>query len=144
MPSQFLHQQASGAVAKVSATKAARRSLKRPGAYHYGVKYKTLLTNDEASPLEEIVTVSEVRHVLPDQQTETMFVKNDFRLYDMVDMFANDGWWFWLITGKIGQKYYVYFPTNGDNIEYPSDVLRFHQEWSHGEWIYLLRTREDF
>ncbi|XP_055826399.1 protein AGENET DOMAIN (AGD)-CONTAINING P1-like [Solanum dulcamara] len=114
------------------------------GAYHYGVKYTTLLTNDEASPLEEIVSVSEVRPVPPDHQTETMLLKNDFRLYDMVDVFANDGWWLGLITGKIGQNYYVYFPTTGDHIEYPSDVLRFHQEWSHGEWINLPRTREDF
>ncbi|XP_055826401.1 protein AGENET DOMAIN (AGD)-CONTAINING P1-like [Solanum dulcamara] len=114
------------------------------GAYHYGVKYKTFFTNDETSPLEEIVTIFEVCPVPPDHQTETVLVENDFYLYNMVDLFANDGWWLGLISGKIGQKYYVYFPTIEDNIEYPSDVLRFHQEWSNGEWINFPRTKEDF
>ncbi|CAN4099224.1 unnamed protein product [Withania somnifera] len=107
------------------------------GAYHYRVKYKTLLSDDKSAPLEEIVTVSEVRPVPPDQH-ETM-LENNFRLYDMVDVFANDGWWFGFISGKVGQDYYVYFPTTGDNIAYPCDVLRFHQEWSNGKWIFLPR-----
>ncbi|XP_055826377.1 protein AGENET DOMAIN (AGD)-CONTAINING P1-like [Solanum dulcamara] len=106
-----------------------------PGRDNYRVKYKTLLTNDEASPLEDIVIVSMVWPVPPDHQTKIILVKNDFCLYDMVDVFTNDGWWFGLITGKIGKKCYFYFPTTRDNIEYPSDVWRFHQEWSNGEWI---------
>ncbi|TMW82619.1 hypothetical protein EJD97_005518 [Solanum chilense] len=60
-----------------------------------------------------------------------------FRLYDMVDVFANDGWWFGFISGKIGEEYYVYFPTTADNIAY--HVLRFHQEWSNGKWMFLPR-----
>ena len=63
--------------------------------------------------------------------------ESGFRLYDMVDVFANDGWWFGFISGKIGEEYYVYFPTTADNIAYPRDVLRFHQEWSNGKWIFL-------
>lgn len=114
------------------------------GTNHYEVMYKTLLTNDESAPLEEIVNISEVRPVPLDHQNEATLVKNDFHLYDMVDVFANDGWWFGVISGKIGQKYYVYFPTTGENIEYPSELLRFHQEWASDEWIYLPRTSEDF
>ncbi|KAK4375675.1 hypothetical protein RND71_006352 [Anisodus tanguticus] len=112
------------------------------GAYHYKVKYKTLLTDDKSAPLEEIVTVSEVRPVPPDQR-ETL-LENGFRLYDMVDVFDNDGWWFGLITGKIGQEYDVYFPTTGDKIAYPPEMLRFHQEWSNGKWIFLLRQGRIF
>ncbi|XP_059302038.1 protein AGENET DOMAIN (AGD)-CONTAINING P1-like [Lycium ferocissimum] len=112
------------------------------GAYHYKVKYKTLLTNDQSAPLEEIVTVSEVRPLPPDPHE--IMLKNNVRLYNMIDVFDNDGWWFGLITGKIGQKYDVYFPTTGDEIAYPPDVLRFHQEWSNGKWIFLPRQGKIF
>ncbi|KAG5602529.1 hypothetical protein H5410_033899 [Solanum commersonii] len=97
------------------------------GVYHYKIKYKTLLTADESAPLEEMVSAAVIRPV-PPQQDETMS-QNGFRLYDMVDVFANDGWWLGFISGKIGEEYYVYFPTTADNIAYPLHVLRFHQEW---------------
>ncbi|XP_060188056.1 protein AGENET DOMAIN (AGD)-CONTAINING P1-like [Lycium barbarum] len=112
------------------------------GDYHYKVKYKTLLTDDESAPLECIVTAAEVRPVQPDQHE--IMSENNFRMYDMVDVFANDGWWFGFISGKIGQEYYVYFPTTADNIAYPPDVLRFHQEWSNGKWISLPRQGRIF
>uniref|UniRef100_A0A3Q7H1N0 Agenet domain-containing protein n=1 Tax=Solanum lycopersicum TaxID=4081 RepID=A0A3Q7H1N0_SOLLC len=94
------------------------------GAYHYKIKYKNLLTRpgrDGQCSTDPPCSLSE----------------SGFRLYDMVDVFANDGWWFGFISGKIGEEYYVYFPTTADNIAYPRDVLRFHQEWSNGKWIFL-------
>ncbi|TMW80539.1 hypothetical protein EJD97_018640 [Solanum chilense] len=84
-----------------------------------------------------MVSAAVIRPV-PPHQHETMS-ENGFRLYDMVDVFANDGWWFGFISGKIGEEYYVYFPTTADNIAYPRHVLRFHQEWSNGKWIFLPR-----
>ncbi|XP_059302050.1 protein AGENET DOMAIN (AGD)-CONTAINING P1-like [Lycium ferocissimum] len=112
------------------------------GDCHYKVKYKTLLTDDESAPLEDVVTAAEVRPVQPHQHE--IMTENNFRMYDMVDVFANDGWWFGFISGKIGQEYYVYFPTTADNIAYPADVLRFHQEWSNGKWITLPRQERIF
>ncbi|KAM3232358.1 hypothetical protein P3L10_017717 [Capsicum annuum] len=112
------------------------------GLYHYRVNYNTLLTDDESAPLEDVVTAAEVRPAPPDQRE--IMAENNFRLYDMVDVFANDGWWFGFISGKAGQEYYVYFPTTGDNIAYPSHVLRFHQEWSKGKWIFLPRQGRIF
>ncbi|OIT38101.1 PREDICTED: DUF724 domain-containing protein 3-like [Nicotiana attenuata] len=100
------------------------------GAYHYRVKYKTLLTDDESAPLEEIVTVGEIRSV-PPQHPEI-----NFRLYGIVDAFDNDGWWLGFITGRIGTKYIVYFPTTADEVAYPPEVLRFHQEWYNGKWVF--------
>ncbi|XP_055832189.1 protein AGENET DOMAIN (AGD)-CONTAINING P1-like [Solanum dulcamara] len=111
------------------------------GPYHYRVKYKTLLTDDESELLEEVVTKGEVRPVPPNQR-ETM-PENGFRLYDKVDVFANDGWWFGFISGKTGEEYYVNFPTTGDNIAYPPHVLRFHQEWSNGKWMSLPNTMKE-
>ncbi|XP_009779536.1 protein AGENET DOMAIN (AGD)-CONTAINING P1-like [Nicotiana sylvestris] len=100
--------------------------------FQYRVKYKTLLTDDKSAPLEETVTAAEVRPLPPDKNETTP--ENDFHMYDMVDVFDNDGWWIGFIYWKIGTKCYVYFPTTGDKIAYPSHVLRFHQEWSNGMW----------
>ncbi|KAG5602531.1 hypothetical protein H5410_033901 [Solanum commersonii] len=81
---------------------------------------------------------------VPPHQDETMS-ENGFRLYDMVDVFANDGWWFGFISGKIGEEYYVYFPTTADNIAYTRHVLRFsHFIWSNGKWIVLPRQGKIF
>ncbi|KAH0659446.1 hypothetical protein KY289_028194 [Solanum tuberosum] len=110
--------------------------LSKLDANHYIVKYKTMLTDDESELLEEVVTAGEVRPV-PPHQDETMSEKG-FRVYDIVDVYANDGWWFGCISGKIGEEYYVYFPTTEDNIAYPSHVLRFHQEWCKCGWISLM------
>uniref|UniRef100_M1CKQ9 RNA binding protein n=1 Tax=Solanum tuberosum TaxID=4113 RepID=M1CKQ9_SOLTU len=111
--------------------------------WSYGkIKYKNLLTDDESAPLEEMFTSAAIRPV-PPHQDETMS-ENGFRLYDMVDVFANDGWWFGFISGKIGEEYYVYFPTTADNIAYPRHVLRFHQEWFNGKWIVLPRQGKIF
>ncbi|XP_075080473.1 protein AGENET DOMAIN (AGD)-CONTAINING P1-like [Nicotiana tabacum] len=78
---------------------------------------------------KEIVTAGEIRSV-PPQHPE-----NNFRLYGIVDAFDNDGWWLGFITGKIGTKYVVYFPTTADEVAYPPEVLRFHQEWYNGNWV---------
>ncbi|WMV35499.1 hypothetical protein MTR67_028884 [Solanum verrucosum] len=112
------------------------------GDDYYRIKYKTLLTDDESEPLEDVFFAAEIRPVPPNQY-ETMS-ENGFRLYDMVDVFDNDGWWFGFISAKVGDEYYVYFPTTGDNIAYPPHVLRFHQEWSYGKWIFLPRQGKIF
>ncbi|KAH0666827.1 hypothetical protein KY285_028033 [Solanum tuberosum] len=103
-------------------------------AYHYRIKYKTLLfDSNKSAPLEELATVDEVRLVPPHHQRETMSGKR-FCLFDKVDVVDSDGWWFGFISGIIGEEYYVYFPTTGDNIACPSHALRFHQKWSNGKW----------
>ncbi|KAL3366851.1 hypothetical protein AABB24_011520 [Solanum stoloniferum] len=84
------------------------------GDDYYRIKYKTLLTDDESEPLEDVFSAAKFRPVPPNLD-ETMS-ENGFRLYDMVDVFDNDGWWFGFISAKVGDEYYVYFPTTGDNI----------------------------
>ncbi|XP_055803762.1 protein AGENET DOMAIN (AGD)-CONTAINING P1-like [Solanum dulcamara] len=95
------------------------------------IKCKNLLTDDESEPLEDVVATIEV-YPIPLHQCKIVS-ENRFRLYDMVDVFFNDGWWFGFINGKTGEEYYVYFSTTADNITYSSDVLRFHQELSNKE-----------
>ena len=105
------------------------------GDDYYRIKYKTLLTDDESEPLEDVFSATELRPVPPHQHEK--IPENGFRLYDMVDVFDNDGWWFGFISARVGDEYYVYFPTTADNIAYPPHLLRIHQEWSNGKWIFL-------
>lgn len=101
------------------------------GAYFYRVRYKNLVTDDHSVPLEEYISVEEVRPIPPDHlQIQIRTLKP----YDMVDVYANEGWWLGVITEKVGRKYKVHFPTTDETLEYSIDELRFHQEWSNGQW----------
>ncbi|XP_016432461.1 protein AGENET DOMAIN (AGD)-CONTAINING P1-like [Nicotiana tabacum] len=97
------------------------------GTSRYKVNYKTLLTEDESELLEEIVTPSRVRPIPPHIANPV----GDFNLYDGIDVFDNDGWWFGFIYGNIEFDYIVYFPTTDEELKYPPDVLRTHQEWTY-------------
>ncbi|KAL9145770.1 hypothetical protein ABFS82_13G065400 [Erythranthe guttata] len=98
----------------------------------YIVQYKTLLKEDLSGPLREVATAAEVRPRPPKIPPPA----NEFRLYDVVDAFDNDGWWAGKITGRTGDgRYYVFFETTGDELPYPKDTLRVHQDWVNGNWV---------
>nr|XP_004242533.1 DUF724 domain-containing protein 3-like [Solanum lycopersicum] len=96
----------------------------------YRVKYKTLVNDDQITPLEWYVRASELRPVPPEISRET----KPMETYDIVDAYDKEGWWIGVITGKVEQEYRVYFPTSKEEIVFSADKLRFHQEWSDGEW----------
>ncbi|WMV35444.1 hypothetical protein MTR67_028829 [Solanum verrucosum] len=110
------------------------------GALHYKVQYKTLVTDDETAPLQETVRVSEVRPVPPTLPSEARSMVT----YDIVDVYDKEAWWFGVITGEDEENYHVYFPTTGEHVAYSTDKLRFHQEWSNGQWIFPSLGRIDF
>ncbi|KAK3004537.1 hypothetical protein RJ639_018835, partial [Escallonia herrerae] len=92
----------------------------------YIVQYMTLLKEDKSGPLREIVAPDEIRPVPPE------IPATGFNLRDLVDAFANDGWWVGKITGKIGAKYFVRFQSTGDEGAYSLSDLRVHQEYVNG------------
>ncbi|KAK6788346.1 hypothetical protein RDI58_016871 [Solanum bulbocastanum] len=98
----------------------------------YRVKYKNLVHDDQTTPLEWFIRVSELRPVPPEIPRET----KPMETYDIVDVYDNEGWWIGVITAKVEQEYRVYFPTSKQEIVYSADKLRFHQEWSDGKWIF--------
>ncbi|PHU12448.1 hypothetical protein BC332_19378 [Capsicum chinense] len=57
-----------------------------------------LVKDDFSGPLEEVVTLPELRPVLPEIEV------NEFNLCDQVDAFDNDGWWVGMVTAKIGRS----------------------------------------
>ncbi|WRX23373.1 Agenet-like domain - like 7 [Theobroma cacao] len=100
---------------------------------HYKVQYKDLVEEEDHSrPLVEIVTADEVRPLAPKQ---TGGATRFFSYLQRVNAFDNDGWWVGRITGRQGLKYWVYFPTTGDDIAYPVSQLRNNVEWCDGNWV---------
>ncbi|KAL2483426.1 Plant Tudor-like protein [Forsythia ovata] len=96
----------------------------------YIVQYITLLKDNMSEPLREVVFAAEVRPNPPDISV------TGFKLYDLVDAFDNDGWWVRKITGKVGNKYFVYFECSSkDEFAYDFERLRVHQDWVNGNWV---------
>ncbi|KAH6780684.1 hypothetical protein C2S52_011921 [Perilla frutescens var. hirtella] len=95
----------------------------------YVVQYRALLKEDMSGPLRETATAAEVRPRPPP------LAAAEYRFDDVVDAFDNDGWWWGRITGRGRDGYTVFFDTTGDEIFYPKNRLRIHQEWMNGRWI---------
>lgn len=95
------------------------------------VEYKSLLSDyDGVRPLREIVEAADARPVPP------AISSSCFQVLDKVDAFDNDGWWVGRITGRCEDgKYNVYFESSGDELAYPVDRLRVHQEWEDSNWF---------
>lgn len=99
----------------------------------YLVQYTTLVTEeDDKVYLKDTVDGRMVRP-LPPKKKITAF-KDD----EMVDVYANEGWWEGRIAGKHGSKYSVYFETTGKLIKYPANRLRRHYEYVSGDWFTVL------
>ncbi|XP_026411170.1 uncharacterized protein LOC113306450 [Papaver somniferum] len=61
---------------------------------------------------------------------------SEYSLLDKVDAYDNDGWWIGRISAVLDDSmYYVYFENSRDEIAYPVDKLRIHQEFDNGKWF---------
>ncbi|KAF3660193.1 hypothetical protein T459_20333 [Capsicum annuum] len=79
--------------------------------YQKKIHCSILVKDDFSGPLEEVVTLPELRPVLPEIEV------NEFNLCDRVDAFDNDGWWVGMVTAKIGRRYYDYAGESEENID---------------------------
>ncbi|KAK9132089.1 hypothetical protein Scep_011617 [Stephania cephalantha] len=95
----------------------------------YLVQYQTLLTDDESSMLREVVDAIHVRPLPP------VIRALEFRAWDEVDVYANDGWWVGRVVGEKEGMYEVFFDCYECSIWYGVDELRIHQEWEYGRWV---------
>lgn len=95
----------------------------------YIVQYKNLVKNDFSGPLLETVPREELRPV------PYSIPRKGFRVGDMVDAYANEGWWVGMICGKTQDKYVVFFEFYPEfKYVYPASKLRIHQDWVNGSW----------
>ncbi|KAG9129946.1 hypothetical protein Leryth_007079 [Lithospermum erythrorhizon] len=101
----------------------------------YIVQYKTLLKDDLSAPLREVVAAAEIRPSPPHVAAPA----RGFKKRDKVDALDNEGWWVGVITKVVGTKYYVYFRTTGEELEYDVGSLRVHQDWVRGKWVVAKR-----
>ncbi|XP_076934327.1 protein AGENET DOMAIN (AGD)-CONTAINING P1-like [Bidens hawaiensis] len=99
----------------------------------YIVQYRTLLENDSSGPLREFVKAEKIR---PEPASVEV---SSFLLGEMVDVYANDGWWTGRVISKIGESdYLVHFDSTNQDIMYPFTSIRVHQVWdaANGVWVY--------
>lgn len=100
------------------------------GGDRLGVEYITLFdSKDEKKRLKEKVEAYKVRPLPPEIRV------SGFDVMDKVDVYDLDGWWVGRVIERYGSNYRVYFDSTGDEIVYPFDKLRVHQEYDNGQWI---------
>ncbi|KAK9919738.1 hypothetical protein M0R45_028318 [Rubus argutus] len=106
---------------------------KRQQVSNYVVQYKNLVEEfDEYSlPLKETVMADEVRPLPPEIMEAPVF-----HVGNRIDANDLDGWCVGTISSdKINYGcHIVFFETIGEEIPYPIQKLRFHQEWCNGKW----------
>nr|GMD29953.1 DUF724 domain-containing protein 2-like [Ipomoea batatas] len=109
-----------------------------PRVNKYIVEYETLVTENLSAPLCEVVAAAEVRPRPPRVRRRD---GGEFEVGDLVDAYDNEGWWGGEITGKVGDKFSVYFACSEEEIEYRVEGLRIHLEWVdiRAEWIDPMR-----
>ncbi|KAL4290108.1 hypothetical protein GQ457_14G000170 [Hibiscus cannabinus] len=105
------------------------------------VQYKTLLEEDNQTPLTENVELSFIRPLPPEPAFPG---DHSFQVKELVDAFHLDGWW----TGSVSQvldnprRYIVSFADPPDEIEFSSSYLRPHWKWVNGKWVKPSRFQE--
>lgn len=100
----------------------------------YEVQYKTLIVDEETKiPLKEAVLAKDLRPVPPLVNT-----RGEYKLYQAVNTFDNDGWWYGMIVGRIsctgGKGYNVYFSSTNETLPYNCSRIRVHHEFFDAEW----------
>lgn len=99
------------------------------GSSKYTVQYKTLLREDESGPLEEFAEADQLRPRPPKVPVSC------FSLYELADVWENEGWWAGIIYGKFQSDYFLYHPATEEEKPYSLEQLRVHHEWRNGQWI---------
>ncbi|XP_065854951.1 DUF724 domain-containing protein 7-like isoform X8 [Euphorbia lathyris] len=100
------------------------------------VQYDDLLSDtDPNMPLIECVDSCYIRPVPPPPPPH-----QTYEPHDVVDAFHNDGWWKGVVThvqlsDENKTTYNVVFETPPELFTFSSQHLRFHLDWTHGQWV---------
>ncbi|XP_010506754.1 PREDICTED: DUF724 domain-containing protein 6-like isoform X2 [Camelina sativa] len=104
-------------------TKSGRKKLR--------VRYMTLLDDDGSSPLYENIEPRFIRPVPPEDEYKGVVFEEGL----MVDADHKDGWWTGVLIKKLGDdKFWVYYDTPPDVIEFRRNQLRPHLRWTGWKW----------
>lgn len=94
------------------------------------VQFEELLDDNEFGPLRELVLMNFIRPIPPS------LLVLDFEEGDVVDAKFNDGWWKGVVVGKEGDGFVVHFDEQDEDWGFPFEMLRLHQEYVDGKWVY--------
>ncbi|KAF4347247.1 hypothetical protein G4B88_015757 [Cannabis sativa] len=100
------------------------------------VEYQNLRTDDDKEFLREEIDKIHIRPSPPETLRDGCF-----RLFEEVDAFYNDGWWVGVIS-KIdtNSRYFVYFKSTKEEMQFHHSELRPHQEWINGKWLVAFQA----
>ncbi|KAL9665304.1 hypothetical protein QQ045_020721 [Rhodiola kirilowii] len=102
----------------------------------YTVCYKDLLKDDKSGPLLEPTHSSEIRPYPPTVTVE-------YRVGDVADAFANDGWWVGvLVEIRDGFGYVRFDDYNKIVVAYPMSKIRIHLDWEDDDKWSITSVRE--
>ncbi|XP_074277029.1 protein AGENET DOMAIN (AGD)-CONTAINING P1-like [Silene latifolia] len=99
------------------------------------VEFHHLLNSDGLRLLRNVIVVAQIRPVAP------FIAQIDFGLYDLVDVFVNDGWW----TGRIidvfsDDVYYeVYFELYNEALDHVYYEMRPYLDGVGSNWVGFFR-----
>lgn len=93
------------------------------------IEYKTLLTDDGSGPLTELVELSNIRPLPPEDDGKP------FEEGEAVDARWMDGWWTGVVRKVENSKYRVYCDNPPDILEVERKDLRLHWKWVNGKWV---------
>ncbi|XP_031404254.1 protein AGENET DOMAIN (AGD)-CONTAINING P1-like [Punica granatum] len=108
-----------------------RRKAAGKATLRYLIQFDTLFEDEAGTKRQtEVVDEYQMRPVPPSEP------RRAFKLGEEVDAYYNDGWWEGSITEELGSgKFEVYFRASKESIQFKSERLRLHREWTNNAWF---------
>ncbi|XP_074266149.1 protein AGENET DOMAIN (AGD)-CONTAINING P1-like [Silene latifolia] len=98
------------------------------------IEFHQLLTPTGSRLLRDVIRVEHIRPLAP------FIARMEYGLYDLVDVFVNDGWWTGRVIDVSGvDGYYEIFFEMYNEVSYNVNYeMRPHLDWENNRWVGFL------